>query len=119
MVRETKEEHGKRIKSELSNAWKEDIGAHLLCHRSCDMSVTFVTLPPVARTCALLDCEAVTMCCSQSCLGHRPSSPSDDVVLGHLPVQRHPGPVELLRGLAFIPIGGAEGAQYLVLLILG
>ena len=30
------------------------------------------------------------------------------VVLAQLPVQRHPGPAELLRGPAFVPVAGSE-----------
>lgn len=44
-------------------------------------------------------------------------SPFDDVVFLKLAVERHAGPVELLRGLAHIPVGGEKGGEQTLALI--
>ena len=48
-----------------------------------------------------------------------PLAPFDDSILPEFPVEGHTGPVELLGGLAHVPLGGEESGEHTLSLALG
>jgi hypothetical protein len=62
----------------------------------------------------LRDCNIMLQyACPRRCGATSYLAPADDVVLRHLPIQRHAGPAELLSSLALIPMCCIEGRQNL------